>query len=161
MDRLIRMLKLLLLVLLAVMIMGFIKRARVQVNFDDLADAVCAGIDTDTLKQADSRALKRLYGINSEDLAGFVLYTSIESMDVDELLLLEVKSPQLADAAEQSISKRIDSQLANFEGYGRGTDEADPRSHIDRPGKLSAVCDFSGSGDLQQGVYKRTEDTLT
>ena len=89
MDRLIRMLKLLLLVLLAVMIMGFIKRARVQVNFDDLADAVCAGIDTDTLKQADSRALKRLYGINSEDLAGFVLYTSIESMDVDELLLLE------------------------------------------------------------------------
>ena len=50
MDRLIRMLKLLLLVLLAVMIMGFIKRARVQVNFDDLADAVCAGIDTDTLK---------------------------------------------------------------------------------------------------------------
>ena len=118
MDRLIRMLKLLLLGLLAVMIMGFIKRARVQVNFDDLADAVCAGIDTDTLKQADSRALKRLYGINSEDLAGFVLYTSIESMDVDELLLLEVKSPQLADAAEQSISKRIDSQLANFEGYG-------------------------------------------
>ena len=74
--------------------------------------------DLSTMQAADARTLKRLYGLDKGTYEEFVLYTSTDSMDVKEILLVKTENDSQADAVEQAITKRIEAQRQNFDGYG-------------------------------------------
>lgn len=74
--------------------------------------------DLSTMQKADARTLKKLYGLDKGSYEEFALYTSTDSMDVKEILLVKTENDSQADAVEQAVTKRVEAQKQNFDGYG-------------------------------------------
>lgn len=69
-------------------------------------------------QKADSRLLRRLYGLNPSDYAEIVLYYPASNMGVEELLLVKLNDPSQAETVENAIQARLATQKQSFEGYG-------------------------------------------
>lgn len=80
--------------------------------------AITKEIKTDTMNKQDANGLKRFYGISVKDIEGFVLYTPKSMMDVDELLIMKLKSGDDGAAFRKAAETRLKTQLKNFNGYG-------------------------------------------
>lgn len=78
--------------------------------------AKTAGADVDAV--AEDRMIKRFYGLNPKDYEGAVLYAPKDNMDVNEIFIVKLKDESQAKSVEESIRKRLDTQLKSFEGYG-------------------------------------------
>ncbi len=118
MNGLLNLGKILLVGLLILLLVGIVKAGRREVDFSELTAKVLEKLEPEKMQQGDELLLRRLYGLNGDELEHWVLYTARDNMDVEEVLLLEVKSEEQIDAAYKAAEKRIEIQKKNFEGYG-------------------------------------------
>lgn len=110
--------KLLLLAVLAVLLWGILHADPQQADFSVLRGQAEQAMDTTGMRQADAQLLRRLYGLNGGELAGWALWTSEDNMAVEELLLAECVSEAQAEQVREALEARRDTQIQNFEGYG-------------------------------------------
>ena len=110
--------KLLLLAVLAVLLWGTLHADPQQADFSVLREQAEQAMDTTGMRQADAQLLRRLYGLNGGELAGWALRTSEDNMAVEELLLAECVSEAQAEQVREALEARRSTQIQNFEGYG-------------------------------------------
>ena len=110
--------KLLLLAVLAVLLWGILHADPQQADFSVLREQAEQAMDTTGMRQADAQLLRRLYGLNGGELAGWALWTSEDNMAVEELLLAECVSEAQAEQVREALEARRNTQIQNFEGYG-------------------------------------------
>ena len=110
--------KLLLLAVLAVLLWGTLHADPQQADFSVLREQAEQAMDTTGMRQADAQLLRRLYGLNGGELAGWALWTSEDNMAVEELLLAECVSEAQAEQVREALEARRNTQIQNFEGYG-------------------------------------------
>ena len=110
--------KLLLLAVLAVLLWGILHADPQQADFSVLRGQAEQAMDTTGMRQADAQLLRRLYGLNGGELAGWALWTSEDNMAVEELLLAECVSEAQAEQVREALEARRNTQIQNFEGYG-------------------------------------------
>lgn len=119
MDRKMTVLKILMLCFL----FGFLFYLNVRDNTKDISVSEIAkqlekGKNVSNLVQGDANSLKRYYSLNANDYDGFALWTSENSMDVDEMIVVKAKNDDQVEDLEESMESRIKTQKKNFEGYG-------------------------------------------
>ena len=110
--------KLLLLAVLAVLLWGILHADPQQADFSVLQEQTEQAMDTTGMRQADAQLLRRLYGLNGGELAGWALWTSEDNMAVEELLLAECVSEAQGEQVREALEARRSTQIQNFEGYG-------------------------------------------
>lgn len=110
--------KLLLLAVLAVLLWGILHADPQQADFSVLREQAEQAMDMTGMRQADAQLLRRLYGLNGGELAGWALWTSEDNMAVEELLLAECVSEAQAEQVREALEARRSTQVQNFEGYG-------------------------------------------
>ena len=110
--------KLLLLAVLAVLLWGILHADPQQADFSVLREQAEQAMDTTGMREADAHVLRRLYGLNGGELAGWALWTSEDNMAVEELLLAECVSEAQAEQVREALEARRSTQIQNFEGYG-------------------------------------------
>ena len=110
--------KLLLLAVLAVLLWGTLHADPQQADFSVLREQAEQAMDLTGMRQADAQLLRRLYGLNGGELAGWALWTSEDNMAVEELLLAECVSEAQAEQVREALEARRSTQIQNFEGYG-------------------------------------------
>ena len=110
--------KLLLLAVLAVLLWGILHADPQQADFSVLREQAEQAMDTTGMRKADAQLLRRLYGLNGGELAGWALWTSEDNMAVEELLLAECVSEAQAEQVREALEARRSTQIQNFEGYG-------------------------------------------
>lgn len=109
----------LLLFCILVVFLGWVAREQGrEVEFSKLAEEVTNPLEPERLQQGDEQLLRRLYGLNGSELKHWMLYTSVDNMDVEELLLVECRTQEQLEQVEEAVEDRIDLQKHNFEGYG-------------------------------------------
>lgn len=84
----------------------------------DVQTAITAQLDMTNMLQADNQMLKRLYGLEPSAYAGCVLYYPATNMQAEELLIVKLNDTAQAQAVEQAIAARLETQKASFDGYG-------------------------------------------
>ena len=84
-------------------------------------------MNQELVAKQDATGLKRYMEINVKDTDGFVYYTSKSMMDVDEVLIIRLKSGDDGEQLRKAVTKRVDTQLKNFNGYG--TNQCDLLNH--------------------------------
>lgn len=111
--------KYVLIVLLVLFIAGLLRSGEESnAKIADVTKNVTKELDMEKMSEADHRMVKRLFGINANDYEGVSLYVAGSNMEVEELLIVKLKSREQAAAVEEAIKKRLDRQLESFEGYG-------------------------------------------
>lgn len=83
-----------------------------------IVDSIQAEIPLDFVNPSDNtKTLKRFFSLNSSDYEEVILFSPISSMDVEELLIIKIKSSDQIDLIETAIESRVDKQLQSFSGY--------------------------------------------
>lgn len=72
----------------------------------------------DGMGQADALDFKRIFGLNAEDYDSAVYFKPLSQMDVEELLIVRVKSEDQMEELEEAVEDRIRKQKTSFDGYG-------------------------------------------
>ena len=70
------------------------------------------------MSRSDSNGLRKYYGIQSEDVDGFVLYVPGEHMSVQEMLIVKTASQDEMEQCEEAVQRRLAVQKKSFSGYG-------------------------------------------
>ncbi|KLU67423.1 hypothetical protein DEAC_c06350 [Desulfosporosinus acididurans] len=83
----------------------------------DIVQKVKQTVDISKMRLADAAELKKLYGINSDELSDFALYTASSNIKADELAIFKVKNSNDIQSIKDQIKKRINKQERNFGGY--------------------------------------------
>lgn len=86
--------------------------------FDRMEAIVTEAAEDKTMVKADGSVLRHYYGINASDYEGVLLLVKEGMMEVDELLLVKLKSPEQAETIEAAVEKRRGERKESFEGYG-------------------------------------------
>ena len=86
--------------------------------FEEVQSEVEKSFDASELKEQDSAAVKRNFGLNSADYDGVMYYASESSMSVEEVLLIKVKSREQIQEVTDALDERTQARIAAFEGYG-------------------------------------------
>lgn len=87
-------------------------------NLGDIEKYISSKVSLSKMEKGTSKTLKRYYGLNSNELEDFVLYTPKSTMDVDEMLMVKVKDESQIQSIEDVIDFRVNKQLESFSGYG-------------------------------------------
>ncbi len=85
-------------------------------------EAAVASVGLGSMKKSDDLTVKKVFGINAGDYEGVVYYKG-EGMDVNELLIVKLKSVSQASDVKKAAQNRLDEQIKNFTNYG--TDQID------------------------------------
>lgn len=85
--------------------------------------AITKQIKSETMNKQDANGLKRYYDISVKDTEGFILYTPKSMMDVDELLIIKLKTGDDGAVFRKAVEARLATQLKNFNGYGTNQTE--------------------------------------
>lgn len=86
--------------------------------FEEVKSQVVEVADTDSMKEADNRMVKRLYGIDPALYEAVTLYYPVSNMGAEELFMVRVKDDSQSDAVMEAINKRLEAQKRSFDGYG-------------------------------------------
>lgn len=88
-----------------------------NISVNNIANEIEVEHDLSSMRKGDSKALKRYYGLNSNDLEEFCLYLPSSTMDVDEVLIVKVKNKKQIESIEDSMEERANKQLESFKDY--------------------------------------------
>ena len=88
-----------------------------RASFEKVSQAVSSQIAPDQMEKAESRYLKKIYGLNAGDYDDVMIYIPSNSMSAQELLLIKLADVSQSDSVIEAIEERIRSQLNVFEGY--------------------------------------------
>lgn len=86
-------------------------------SFDEVRSVVEASLNTENLTEQGSQALKRYYGLNSEEYEGVMYYSSEFSISAEEVLLIRVKDESQVQQVRDAVEGRISDRLNDFEGF--------------------------------------------
>ncbi len=126
-----------------------------DVGFDTVSQAVLDASDLSSEKQGDNQTIKRYYGLDPASFDQYLIYYPNGVMDVDELLLVRVTDPEAAKEVVDAAHSRIDTQKANFNGYGTNQTELLNKSVIEQRGNyvLLVVAD---NADQVKAAFEKT-----
>lgn len=117
-DKLIPIAKYLLAVVILIFIIWmFLRNAGSDASFEEVASAVEAVIDTESLQEGDASDFKRNYGLTAADYEGVLLYISVYNMQASEVLLVKVSDASQVSEIEEAIDSRLTALEADFGGY--------------------------------------------
>ena len=85
-------------------------------------EAAVASVGLGSMKKSDDLTVKKVFGINAGDYEGVVYYKGEGIMDVNELLIVKLKSVSQASDVKKAAQNRLDEQIKNF---NYGTDQID------------------------------------
>ncbi len=105
------------LLIIFVIVLGSDKKSS-SADMADVSGAVISSIDMSSVQEAGSLDLKKFYGLTASDYEDVVFYSPVTNMDAEELLIIKLKDTSQADAVEEAINKRLQTQKNSFEGYG-------------------------------------------
>ena len=94
----------------------------------------------DGMGQATALDFKRIFGLNAEDYDGTVYFKPISQMDVEELLIVRLKSDDQAEALENAVEERIKNQKTSFDGYGAAQCALLEKAIVKRKGNFLFYC---------------------
>lgn len=103
---------------IVVLVLGSRGSAVSSTSFDEMKKAVLQDADLSVMAEADNQMIRRLYGLESADYDGILLYYPTTNMGAEEILLVKLADPSQGETVRAAIEKRVKSQLDSFEGYG-------------------------------------------
>lgn len=86
-------------------------------SIKDIDNKLKEEIDLSTMDIGNSEKLEKLYGINSEELEEFLLYTPKTNIEVNEIGIFKVKDSKDIDIIKGKIEERIEGQADIFKDY--------------------------------------------
>lgn len=89
-----------------------------ETDIDSLTKNVVKAAELEGAQQAESRMVKRFYGLNPKDYEGAVLYAPEDNMDAHELLIVKLSDVSQQKDVREAIEERLDVQMKSFDGYG-------------------------------------------
>ena len=85
--------------------------------FEEVQSEVEKSFDASELKEQDSAAIKRNFGLNAADYAGTAYYSAESTISASEVLLIRIKSDDQIKEITDAIDKRIESRKNDFGDY--------------------------------------------
>ena len=85
--------------------------------FDEVRAEVEKSFDTSELKEQDSSAFKRNFGLNAAGYAGVAYYSAESTISASEVLMIRIKSDDQIQEITDAIDKRIESRKNDFRDY--------------------------------------------
>lgn len=70
------------------------------------------------MSRCGNRTLLQFYGLDYEQLDGYIYYKSGEALSVEELLIVKTKDKSQLDSVKDAAESRIQSQIKTYESYG-------------------------------------------
>ena len=86
--------------------------------FEEVSAAVLETVDTENMTLAENQMVKRLYGLDPAAFEGCVLYYPTTNMMAEEILIVKLSDVSQAEAVQQAMEARLQTQKTTFEGYG-------------------------------------------
>ena len=114
---------LLIVFLLIYMILIFRTGNSRDVEMSVISKAIAGGCRLDDLEAGGSGDMKRCFQINGSEYEGYLLYTSDDLMNVNELLIVKIRDVSQFNTLEDAVDKRLEDQKRNFHGYGTDQEE--------------------------------------
>lgn len=87
-----------------------------EVDFPALKTNISKNIDISELYVGDEQDLRKLYGINQNEIENYVSFAPKSNMQANEILIVKCK-PEYSDVVMKKIQGRIDSQSNSFKNY--------------------------------------------
>ena len=94
------------------------RKGESDTTFAEMRQAVEVALDGSGMKQADPKLFRRNYRLNANDYDGVMLYVKEGMMEVDEVLIVKLKSEEQSESVARAIEERRDSRKESFQGYG-------------------------------------------
>lgn len=88
-----------------------------EASITDINREIKKTVDVSNMVNGDGKTLRKLYGINKEEVDKFLLYAPKSNMDADEILILKIKSQDDLKAIKEKVQSRIDKQEKSFMQY--------------------------------------------
>ena len=85
--------------------------------FDEVRAEVEKSFDTSELKEQDSSAFKRNFGLNSSEYSGVLYYASASGISAEEVLLIQVADSSQISQVTDALEEHVESRQQIFEGY--------------------------------------------
>lgn len=95
-----------------------LRKGESDTPFAEMKQAVETSLDGSGMQEADHKMFRRNYQLNANDYDGVMLWFQEGTMEVDEVLLVKLKSEEQSDAVVEAIEARRDSRKESFQGYG-------------------------------------------
>lgn len=86
-------------------------------SFDEVKADVENSLDMSELKEQDSAAFRRNFGLNAADYSGVAYYSAESAISSSEVLLIRIKKDEQIREITDAIENRIDSRRNDFEDY--------------------------------------------
>lgn len=98
--------------------------------------------------QATVLDFKRIFGLNAEDYEGIAYFKPVSQMDVEELLIVKVKSEEQMESLEEAADERIENQKKSFDGYGAAQCVLFGKSDCQEKRKFPVLLHVAGCGRI-------------
>ena len=102
--------------------------------FAEMEQAVEGVLDNSDMKEADHKMFRRNYRLNANDYDGVMLWFREGTMEVDEILVVKLKSKEQSDTVVEASEARKKSRKESFQGYGASQTKLIEDSIIDVSG---------------------------
>lgn len=89
-----------------------------DVPMKEIEKALTAQTDMTQMAKCDNRNLMQFFGLDYEQYDSYLYYKGKEALSVDEVLVIKTHEKTDLDNIKDAVEKRIDSQIATFDGYG-------------------------------------------
>lgn len=89
-----------------------------DINIEQLKEEYTSDESTASMTKGSDLMLKRFFGIDAQDLNGYIYERSSSLMNVNELLILKTADETSAGSYERNCEKRLSVLRADFTGYG-------------------------------------------
>ena len=103
----------------AVLMLAYPFRYKISsVTIDKVQPTLEQYLESENISLVSSRSVNQDYGLRSDDYDGILLYESKESTEVNEIMVVKVKSSFQREEVQKAMEKRIEKRIKVFEGYG-------------------------------------------
>ncbi|PAK54998.1 DUF4358 domain-containing protein [Paenibacillus sp. 7541] len=83
----------------------------------EIGQAIEQAVRLDHMNKGDLDKIQKIYRIDKDDIADFVLYTSASNVKADELAVIQLKDPGRIASVKENIELHIERQKAKFKDY--------------------------------------------
>ncbi|WP_242961532.1 DUF4358 domain-containing protein [Peptostreptococcus faecalis] len=87
-----------------------------EVDFSKLSNNIQKKVDMDEFLKGDDMTLRKLYGIESTEVEGYVSFAPKSNMSAEEILVIKCK-PNRSEDVLKKVQNRVDAQSNSFKNY--------------------------------------------